>query len=111
MGLPFENASAKLKTLKQNDINKCFDKKKKGRSKPGFVRTRPSGRVEDSGRDTFKKENLITRKININKPSIPWFLFGLVGRVGPGFRGRHTGSPGAGSAQGRLAHRASAAQF
>ena len=26
MGLSFENASAKLKTLKRNDINKCFDK-------------------------------------------------------------------------------------
>ena len=26
MGLLFENASAKSKTLKQNDIIKCFDK-------------------------------------------------------------------------------------
>ena len=26
MDLPFENAFAELKTLKRNDINKCFDK-------------------------------------------------------------------------------------
>ena len=62
MGLPFEIASANLKTLKQNDINKCFDKinKNVGVSRAS-VRTRPSGRAGDSGRNTLKKKRELNR--------------------------------------------------
>ena len=64
MGLPFENASAKLKTLKRNDINKCFDKINENVGvNRAPVRARPSGRAGDSGCDTFEKENLIKCKI------------------------------------------------
>ena len=64
MGLSFENAYAKLKTLKRNDINKCFDKINENVGvNRAPVRTRPSGRAGDSGRDTFQKENLIKCKI------------------------------------------------
>ena len=59
-----KNASAKLKTLKRNDINKFFDKINKN---VGInwapVWTRPSGRAGDSGRDTFEKQNIIKCKI------------------------------------------------
>ena len=64
MGLPFKNASAKLKTLKRNDINKCFDKINENVGvNRAPVRTRPSGRAGNSGRDTFEKENVIKCKI------------------------------------------------
>ena len=49
-----------------------------------LVRIRHSGRAGDSGRDIFEKEHLITRKIKINKSSIPRFQFGLAHRVGLG---------------------------
>ena len=64
MGLPFENASVKLKTLKRNDINKCFAKINENVGvNRAPIRTRPSSRAGDSGRDTFEKENLIKCKI------------------------------------------------
>ena len=53
-----------MKTLKQNDINKCFDKINKNVGvNRAPVRTRSLGRAGDSGRDTFEKENLIKCKI------------------------------------------------
>ena len=64
MGLPFENDYTKLKTLKRNDINKCFDKINENVGvNQAPVRTRPSGQVGDSGHDTFEKENLTKCKI------------------------------------------------
>ena len=48
------------------------------------VRIWPSGQSGDSGRDTFEKENLITRKIKINKPSVSGFRFGYANRVESG---------------------------
>ena len=64
MGLPFENASAKLETLKRNDINKCFDKINENVGvNRAPVLTRPLSSAGDSGRDTFEKENLIKCKI------------------------------------------------
>ena len=64
MGLPFENAFVKLKTLKRNDINKCFDKINENVGVNWApVQARPLGRAGDSGRDTFEKENLIKCKI------------------------------------------------
>ena len=59
MGLPFENASALLKTLKRNDINKCFDKINENIGvNRAPVRIRHSGLAGDSGCDIFEKENL-----------------------------------------------------
>ena len=56
MGLLFENASAKLKTVKQKDINKCFDKINENvgvNQAPVWIRH--LGRAGDSGRDIFEK--------------------------------------------------------
>ena len=53
-----------MKTLKRNDINKCFDKINENVGvNRASVRTRPSGRAGDSGYDTFEKENSIKCKI------------------------------------------------
>ena len=53
-----------MKTLKRNDINKCFDKINENVGvNRAPVRTRPSGQARDSGRETFEKENLIKCKI------------------------------------------------
>ena len=53
-----------MKTLKRNDINKCFDKINENVGvNRAPVRTRPSSLVRDSGRNTFEKENLIKCKI------------------------------------------------
>ena len=54
-----------MKTLPQrNDIMKCFDKINENVGvNRASVRIRHSGRAENSGRDTFEKENLIKRKI------------------------------------------------
>ena len=60
MGLPFENASAYLKTVKRKDINKCFDKINENvRVNRAPVQIRHSGQDKDSGHDIFEKENLI----------------------------------------------------
>ena len=46
MGLPFENASTQSKTLKQNDVIKCFDKINENvEVNRAPVRIRHSGRV------------------------------------------------------------------
>ena len=53
-----------MKTLKRNDINKCFDKINENVGvNRAPVLTLPSGQARDSGRDTFEKENLIKCKI------------------------------------------------
>ena len=89
MGLPFENASAKLKTLKRNDINKCFDKiNEKVEVNQAPVWTHPSGRAGDSGCDTFEKENLIKCKIKELKGRLRGFGSDPPNRVGSG-RGCH----------------------
>ena len=80
MGLP------KTETLPQrNNIIKCFDKINEivGVNR-ALVLIRHSGRAGDSGRGIFEKENLIIRKIKINKSSVPGFRFGLADRVGLG---------------------------
>ena len=85
MGLPFENASAKLKTLKQNDINKCFDKINENiRVNRASVWTRPSGQARDSGRDTFEKENEIKCKIKELNGRPRGFCSDSPNRVGSG---------------------------
>ena len=63
VGLPFENATAKIENLKRNNIRKCFDKiiENVGVNQAP-VRIRPSGQAGDSGRDTFEKENEIKYK-------------------------------------------------
>ena len=56
MGLPFENASTQSKTLKQNDIIKCFDKINENvgvNRAPVWIRL--LGRAWDSGLDIFEK--------------------------------------------------------
>ena len=69
----------------RNDIIKCFDKINENVGvNQAPVRIRHSGRAGDSGRDIFEKENLITRKIKINKPSVLGFWFGLADQVGLG---------------------------
>ena len=80
MGLPkTETAST------TNDIIKCFDKINENVGvNRAPVRIRHSGRAEDSDRDTFEKENLITRKIKRIKRASPGFRFVLAIRVGPG---------------------------
>ena len=98
MSLPFENASAKLKTLKQNDINKCFDKINENVGvNRAPVWTRPSGRARDSGRDTFEKENLIKCKIKELNGASPGFRLesSKPGRVR--LRSRHRNSHGSAS--------------
>ena len=69
MGLP------KLKPLpQQNDIIKCFDKINENVGvNQAPVRIRHSGQAKDSGRDTFEKKKLITRKIKRIKRASPGF--------------------------------------
>ena len=53
-----------MKTLKRNDINKCFDKINENVGvNRAPVRNCPSSLTGDLGRDTFEKENLIKWKI------------------------------------------------
>ena len=67
-----------MKPLPQrNDIIKCFVKINENVGvNRAPVRIRHSGRVGDSGRGIFEKENLITQKNKRNKPSVPGFRFG-----------------------------------
>ena len=68
-----------------NDIIKCFDKINENVGvNRAPVRIRHLSRAEDSGHDTFEKENLITQKIKRIKRASPGFQFGLAIRVGPG---------------------------
>ena len=54
MNLPFENASAYLKTVKRKDINKCFDKTNENVGvNRAPIRIRHAGRARDSGRYIF----------------------------------------------------------
>ena len=47
MGQPFENASAQSKTLKQNDVIKCFDKINENVGvNRALIRIRHSGQVK-----------------------------------------------------------------
>ena len=75
-----------MKPLPQlNKLIKCFDKINENVGvNRAPVQISHLGRAGDSGRDIFKKENLITRKNKRNKPGIPRFRFGLANRVGPG---------------------------
>ena len=76
---------AKIETTSAaNDIIKCFDKINENiRVNQAPVRIRHSGRAVDSGRDTFEKKKLITRKTKRIKRASPGFRFRLSIRVGP----------------------------
>ena len=80
MGLPKTETSSAT-----NDIIKCFDKINENVGvNRAPVRILHSGRAGDSGRETFEKGNLITKKIKRIKRASPRFRFGLAIRVGPG---------------------------
>ena len=62
MGLPERSAFTTLKSLKWNNINKCFGKiiENVGVNRAPAWICQP-GQVGDSGRDTFEKKILIRR--------------------------------------------------